>query len=67
MKTNEKMNAINEKVEVLNSELNELNEKELEQVSGGSNDVITNIVMDQIELNDFKPNSREYLNSTSAN
>ena len=36
MKTKEELNAIKEEIETLNNKLAELNEEELEQVSGGT-------------------------------
>ncbi len=40
MKTKEELNALKEEVETLNKKLHELTEEELEQVSGGSENVI---------------------------
>ena len=41
MKTKEELNALKEEVETLNKKLAELNEEELEQVSGGLAPVLT--------------------------
>ena len=39
MKTIEELNALKEEIETMNRKLAELNEEELKQVTGGSNDI----------------------------
>ena len=40
MKTKEELNALKEEVETVSRKLHELTEEELEQVSGGSDDIV---------------------------
>ena len=44
MKTKEELNALKEEVEALNKKLHELTEEELEQVTGGVNPNVINII-----------------------